>query len=633
MHHQNCLDRKVLVNMKTRQYTVAGVLVASMAMVVSACTGSSNSGNSAAGNTGPSAPQHGSTGQAINGGTVTIAEQPGDKPTWIFPIVPAAEQTVYNLRQLQAPIFPPLYYYPKGSTMALDYQMGAAEKPRYSKNNTVVTIDIKKWQWSDGSPVGARDVIFNFNLLKAAIKESPANFGNYTAGLFPDNVKAITATGKHQLKITLTRSVNPQWYTPDQLQFLTPIPQHAWDKTSTGGKIGNYDETPTGAKKVYDFLKKQAQDTSSYASNPLWQVSDGPYRLTGYDTTGKTTMVRNPKYSGSNKPKLDKVVLQPFTSEASEFSSMLAGKLDIGAVPTQDFPQISRVKDAGYNIYNQAVYGTYFIVPNFHNPTFGPIVQQLYFRQAIERLIDQKGIIKSLYKGFGVTDYGPIPPGDSVPYASTLDKNGTYHYNEGKTKQLLKQHGWSVTSTGTDTCMKPGTGPNECGKGIPKGKTLEFTIDYNAQVQSIVGEMDQLKSSAADVGIKVNLRGGTFNTLISEGACKSTQSSCNWDAVDWGNWNFNPYPVGNSLYATGAPSNHSNYSDSKADKLINQTLYGSGSQALTQYENYLATQLPVWYQPDQKVVFAVKKNLGTKGSFLPLTQYFIQPTLWYRTKN
>ena len=36
-----------------------------------------------------------------------------------------------------------------------------------------------------------------------------------------------------------------------------PVLQHAWDKTSATGKVGNYDETTAGAKSVFDFLNSR----------------------------------------------------------------------------------------------------------------------------------------------------------------------------------------------------------------------------------------------------------------------------------------------------------------------------------------------------------------------------------------
>ena len=67
--------------------------------------------------------------------------------------------------------------------------------------------------------------------------------------------------------------------TDNGIDYITPIPQHAWDKTSVNGTIGNYDMTPSGAKAVVAYLQKAASDTTTYTTNPLWKVIDGPWEL------------------------------------------------------------------------------------------------------------------------------------------------------------------------------------------------------------------------------------------------------------------------------------------------------------------------------------------------------------------
>ena len=51
--------------------------------------------------------------------------------------------------------------------------------------------------------------------------------------------------------------------------------------------------------KIFTYLTSQAKSLSTYATNPLWQVVDGPYKLSAYNTTsGAFTMVPNTTYGG-----------------------------------------------------------------------------------------------------------------------------------------------------------------------------------------------------------------------------------------------------------------------------------------------------------------------------------------------
>ena len=57
--------------------------------------------------------------------------------------------------------------------------------------------------------------------------------------------------------------------------------------------------------------------------------------MTAYDATDNgATLVPNPKYSGPVKPSIDKLVLAPFTTDASEYLELQAGNsINIGYVP------------------------------------------------------------------------------------------------------------------------------------------------------------------------------------------------------------------------------------------------------------------------------------------------------------
>jgi peptide/nickel transport system substrate-binding protein len=566
------------------------------------------------------------------GNTVTFAEGPGAAPNYIFPITPTQQFSAYTIGAFQYLMYRPLYYAPREDQPVIDDALSLAEEPIYSQNNTVVTINMKTtYQWSNGEPVDARDVVFFLNLLKSAVQESPANFGNYTPGEIPDNLSSYTATGKYQLTLTLTRSVNPQWFTADQLQLLTPLPL-AWDKTSVDGPPGEDDLTPAGAKRVYDFLAGQAADLPTYATNPLWQVVDGPWHLTSYSTTGQLTMAANPHYSGPYKPVIPNFEELPFTSEAAEFSQVKAGAIDIGYVPTDDLPQLPAIKRAGYQVFAVPQFFIPYVTMNFNNPTVGPIFRQLYIRQALQHLVDQPAIIHAVYSGHAIPAYGPVPVGPPNPYASPLEQQGTYHYSLSAARQLLSAHGWSVVPGGVDTCLRPGTAPDQCGAGIPRGARLEFTLDYANAIQPTATQVSALKSDASRVGIQLNLRGEPFNTILAQdSACTPEQSGCAWQMSDFGGNQFSTYPTGDPLFETGGALNSGSYHDPTADKLIDATLYGDDPNALTAYEDYIAQQVPVIFQPDPDAVVVVKSTLATDSTFTALTQGNLQPERWHFT--
>ena len=107
--------------------------------------------------------------------------------------------------------------------------------------------------------------------------------------------------------------------------------------------MGNYDLTTAGARAVYSYLAAQNKDLSTYATNPLWQVIDGPFRLTSYTaSTGDATYVRNSHYSGPASGSIHTLRVLSYTSDDAEFDSLLAaGGIDYGYLPFNDAAQAS----------------------------------------------------------------------------------------------------------------------------------------------------------------------------------------------------------------------------------------------------------------------------------------------------
>ena len=116
-------------------------------------------------------------------------------------------------------------------------------------------------------------------------------------------------------------------------------------------------------------------------------------------------------------------------------------------------------------------------------------------------------------------------------------------------------------------------------------------------------------------------------------ACQPGQATCNWQAEDWGaGWIYGPsyLPTGEQLFASTALNNFGGYHNSTNDQLIQATLRAKTpkelNQAIYKWENYLAGQLPVVYQPDTPALIERIDNLhtGPQNSALTLT-----PEDWY----
>jgi peptide/nickel transport system substrate-binding protein len=612
--------------MRGIRYLAGAVALATATMGLAACGGG---GSGSIGNGGSSGP----SGHEQHGGTVTMAWPAS--PNFVFPLVPVTNSDGYNAN-LSQPMWPDLVYAGDGGSATVNPQESLYSSLTYGNGNKTVTIVLKPWKWSDGTPITARDFTFVYNIIKA----NKANWAGYVQGLFPDDVASVaTPQGPsgHTIVLNLTKAYNAAFYTDSVLNTIPLMPQHAWDKTSAAGKVGNYDESTAGAKAVWTFLQKEGAQMSTFATNPLWQVVDGPWRLSQFSNNGAYTYVPNKNYSGPDKPVLAKVENVPYTTDAAELSALRAGNtLDVSPLPLSDLAQAGALKSEGYDLVSIPTPGVAEIIPNFYNANVGSILSQLYIRQAMEDLINRPLIVSKVYSGYADLGSGPVPTTAGGVWVSPLEKaGGPYPYSPAKAIALLKAHGWKVAPNGTSTCADPGSGATQCGAGITKGEPLSLQLAYSSGSTSTDEQEADIQSTEALAGIKITLKSEPFNSLASTvGICNGSShpaNQCGWQLVDFGYEPYGLYPAGDGFFNTGGSSNQGGYSSTEMNSLINATEFGSSTvNAFYAYENYAAQQLPWLWLPDSSGILVYKSNLH---GITPLNPFSagLNPEDWYYT--
>jgi len=565
---------------------------------------------------------------ASTSGDVTFALPPAVIPNYIFPVMSGTYYSNVNLYQFQALMFRPLYWFGNGNQPSFNESLSLAKTPVFTNGGKTVTVTMNKYNWADGKPVTSEDVLFFMQILKAETSIWPV----FVPGEFPDNVLSMSAPNASTVVFHLDKAYSHTWFLYNELSQITPMPQHAWDKKSTTGKVGNYTTTTAGAKAVFTYLDTQAKSLATYASNPLWQVVDGPFKLKTFETTGYTVYVPNSKYSGKVKAKYAQLTLLPYTTDAAEFNALRAGSLDYGYTPPQDSSQIPVIKSQGYTSSPWVGWGINYFPMNMNNPTVGPIFRQLYFRQAFQEMVNQPVDVKKALYGYGYPTYGPVPIEPKSNLSTPQEASNPYPYSPKKSAALLKSHGWNVKPGGVTTCAKPGTAATDCGVGITKGEKLVFNLQYNNGFTYVTQFMQQLKSNLAKDGIQITLTTAPFNTILANATpCKG--ATCTWQMENWGQgWSYGPdyYPTGESIFETASNINEGNYSNPINDANINATHTVTGTSVLYKYENYLALQLPVVWQPDPDFQISEISNKLTGVTQSPLLNF--TPEFWKLAK-
>jgi peptide/nickel transport system substrate-binding protein len=621
--HEQRSRRSMRFRLRRRMTMGVGAGAVALALVAAGCSSSSTTGGT-------------TTGTKVQGGTAVWAEPPATVPNYIFPFTSSAYISVINASNFTNLMYRPLYWFGNGNQPTLNTKLSLANPPTWAGNTATVTL--KHYVWSNGSPVTTADVMFWVNMLKAV---GATDWGADTG--FPDAfVSSIKVVSPTELQFTTNKAYSHTWFTYNDLSQITPMPA-AWDKTNSGPS--NCATVVKDCAAVYNYLNTQAKNLPGYASSPLWSIVDGPWKLSAFNADGHVTFVPNPKYSGPVKPTLSKFEEVPFTTDAAEYNvlrSSAAGgqKIDVGYLPEQDAPPkpanatVGANPLAGYTLAPLYVWGINYFVMNFQSNTGnGPVIQQLYFRQALAYLMNQAAVIKGPLRGYGTQTVGPVGNTPVTSYLSPSLKSGSpFPYDPTKAKSLLTSHGWKVVPNGVSTC----TNSSLCGKGISSGHQLVFNLPYASGTQWITQEMQQLQSNASLVGIKINLQPKPFNqvTALAAGNCKVAKIPCNWDLANWGGgWSFVPdyEPTGETLFQSGAIANSGGYSSATNDTYIKQTLTTDNPQAMYNWQDYLAHQLPVMFQPNG-VYTLTEINNSLKGVTPQNPTLAFNPENWYFVK-
>jgi peptide/nickel transport system substrate-binding protein len=580
-------------------------------------------------------------GTPVSGGTAVFAEPPATTPSYIFPYISTTFSSDVNLFDFQYLMYRPLYWIGTGAApTTLNTSLSLANPPAF--NGRTVTITLKHYKWSNGTPVTAQNVMFWLNMETAM----PADYASYTN--FPADVSNIKVVSPTELTMTMDKAYNPQWFTMNQLTQITPMPE-AWDVTASGPSKCSTDVKDCAA--VYNYLNDQAKNLSGYVGSPIWSIVDGPWKLSAFNADGHVTFVPNKSYSGPVKPRLAAFSEVPFITEAAEYNVLQSPsggtKIDFGYIPAEDVPAkpanatVGRnpLASKGYTLYPWGVWGINYSPVNYQSSIgdHAAIIKQLYFRQALAYMMNQGAVLSGPLRGYGNVTVGPVGSYPVTPYLSAQGQAGDpYPYNPGKAKSLLTGHGWKVVPGGTTTCVKPGTAAGDCGKGITAGSALSFNFPYATGIQWIAQELQQLQSNAATIGIKFNLEPKPFNqvTALAGGNCVVAKIPCDWDIADWGGgWSFSPdyVPTGEQLFESGAIANSGGYSNPADDSLINKTLTSSNLQYMYNWEDYLSKQEPVIWQPNGDYQLnEIADNLRGVTPMSPTLS--INPENWYFVK-
>lgn len=534
--------------------------------------------------------------------TAVVALPVQVQPSWWFPVISSADYGDSNF-QMNVMMYVPLIHISR--TDGIDYQRSLAQSVTYNAAGTryVITLN-KKWHWSNGHPVTAKDVVFTWDILKAASTGAanlPWGYGGAGSGGVPTRWTSVEAQGPDTVVVTLNTPSNPNWFIHNGLAQIVPVPASVWNKDPKN-------------------MTAELKYILSVANSPqqaVYHVVDGPYQFDQMRPNDFWSFTPNLGYDG-HKSSLHKVVFQYQSSAATEFLGLRKGIIDVGYLPTSEWK--ARKQLTSDRMTTPYQFGFTFLQPDYNAKApggLGPVFQKLYVRQALEMGIDQPAMIQAFFHNQGVTENDPIP---SEPRTVFYDRHLSqliYPFNPQAGKALLEKHGWRMNN----------------GVMEKKGVKLSFTLPYVSGSSSAANIVQLVKQDWAAEGVQISLQPGPFDQVLSTAQQSDPQK---WDMAFWGtsSWTYEPdyYPTGGSFYLSGAGANQGGYDSPAMNQLIMHS-YAPGSPqqiqtALDAYLSYTAHQLPVLFLPYTPTVNEHADDIhGTVSTYNPITT-FLYPNLW-----
>ncbi|CAB1128724.1 SBP_bac_5 domain-containing protein [Candidatus Hydrogenisulfobacillus filiaventi] len=530
------------------------------------------------------------------GGTIVYAAPPETDINWYLPLAGTEFNSLYNF-QLIYQLYKPLIWI--NHQYQVNWATSVARAVTWNPQGTVYHIFLhRRWHWSDGRPVTSRNVLFTWEVLRAASNRhapAPWPYADTGMGGLPGNIRRVTADGPYELTITLKQPVNQEWFLYNGIAQLTPMPAAAWDRY------------PRDMTRELAYLGQNG-------TNPGFdRVVDGPYRLTRAVDKQSWTLSPNPSYDGHKA--LATIVLTYEASDAAEFAALKSGAAQVGSLdPTQWGARAQLTHDRVRPAYPFAFFGVELNMNPSDPGGLGPVFRRLYVRQALEMGIDQAAIDR-LWHGFAPPQYGPVPTIPRTAFLAPGLNHPLYPFDPARGQALLEQHGWRDVH----------------GVMTRRGVRLAFTLLVPAGSGILTQDAELLKADWAREGVQVTLRPEPFADITAAiGNPKASWSAAVGQGIVYGG----SYPTGGEMFSSRGGMNTYGYADPVMDRLIARTHQPAATpaaalQAFQAYERYAARQLPMLWINNAVTLSVVADNVHNAYHYFNYLVGFPRMQYWW----
>ena len=494
-----------------------------MVLAVAACGGGGSNGSSSSTTTGGTA-----TTAVKQGGTLTFAL---DEDLAGFNVLNASSSE-FVLAEILDQVWPSVYIVQPDLTTVLNKDVVTSAKLTKKNPQTIVYNINPKATWSDGTPINAEDFIYNWQSQSGDPKFKDVGGKAYEAASTSgyNQIKSVTGSNGGKTVTVVYSKPYGDW----KALFSPMIPAHISQKAGFNNGWSTF-----GAPE---------------------KVSGGPFMIASYAKGSNLIEVPNPKYWGTDKAKLSKLVFRFILDDSQQAPAVQNGEVNMvnPALPGLDFyDSLNNV--SGFKVAVDP--GLEFQHMDFNEAN--PYLAKVQIRRAIAWGTDRAQIAG---RTGGEISHG-LGPLQNRLYMTTQpefkDLSGTYgKFDPALAKKTLQQSGMTM---GSDGYFHPNFGPQ-------KGKdfTLKISTTVGVPVRSDIEQL--FKAQMKSIGVKINIVNYTADKLFGTIGPKSE-----FDIIEFA-WVSSPFASGNQpIYCSYTNTavcgeNWDHYADPQVDKLFDQAL-------------------------------------------------------------
>jgi peptide/nickel transport system substrate-binding protein len=345
---------------RTRRRSALFALLTILALVAAACGGDDDKGDDGAATGDTTATTEADTVEVQQGGTLTYSS---DQKVGGFNNGTSADNKA-SLAYIVLNVYPQLFRTtPDFEVVPDENYVESAEQTKDDPQTVVVKLN-KKAVWSDGTPISADDLIWNWQAQNGTNKDIDAAS---TTGY--EDIESVTGSDGGKTATIVFKKPFADW----KALFGNLLPKHLMEATAPGDVAKQWNE--------------------GLANFPTW--SGGPFKISSYTKDQSLTLVPNDKWWGE-KPKLDEIVVRFGIATPAIAQALQNKEIDV-AYPQPQIDLVQQIK-AIPGVKAEIAYGLSYehLDFNFSNEH----LKTKEVRQAIAYALDRDDLVNRTVKQF-----------------------------------------------------------------------------------------------------------------------------------------------------------------------------------------------------------------------------------------